>query len=73
MVQAVRDLPQEIQAIIEVREWDMHTPDAVKLFKERRVKKLPSIAVNHEMVFESLIPDQEELIEKIMQGSNGGN
>jgi len=61
MVQAVRDLPQEIQAIIDIREWDMRTPGAVTLFKENRIKKLPSIALNGEVVFESLIPDQEEL------------
>jgi hypothetical protein len=66
MVQAVRDLPQEIQTIIDVREWDMRTPDAVRMFKKRRVKKLPSIAINGALRFESLIPDQEELTEQIM-------
>jgi len=67
MVQAVRDLPQEIQAIIEIREWDMRTPDAVRLFKENRIKKLPSIAIAGEPVFESLIPDQEELVDAIQR------
>ena len=67
MVQAARDLPQEIQAIIEVREWDMRTLDAVRLFKESRVKKLPSIAINGELIFESLIPDQEEFIDAIQR------
>jgi hypothetical protein len=65
MVQAVRDLPQKIQAIIEVREWDMRTPDAVNVFKDNRIKKLPSIAIAGEPVFESLIPDQEELVAAI--------
>ena len=65
MVQAVRDLPQEIQAIIEIREWDMRTPDAVRLFKENRIAKLPSIAIAGNPLFESLIPDQEELKEAI--------
>ena len=67
MVQAVRDLPQEIQAISEVREWDMRTPGAVRMFKEKRIKKLPSIAIQGKPVFESLIPDQEELVEVIQQ------
>ena len=65
MAQVVRDLPKEIEAIIEVREWDMRTHDAARLFKERRVKKLPSIAVDGELIFESLIPDQEELVQVI--------
>ena len=67
MAQAVRDLPQEIQAVIEVREWDMRTPDAVGVFKEKQIKKLPSIAIAGELVFESLIPDQEELVEAIQR------
>ncbi len=67
MVQAARDLPQEIQAIIEVREWDMRTLDAVRLFKENQIKKLPSIAIAGELVFESLIPDQEEFIDAIQR------
>ena len=49
--------------MIEVREWDMRSLDAGKLFKKSRVKKLPSIAVNGELVFESRIPDQDELID----------
>jgi len=71
MVQAVRDLPQEIQAIIEIREWDMRAPDAIRLFKENRIKKLPSIAIAGEPVFESLIPDQEELVEAITSAYKG--
>jgi len=67
MVQAVRDLPPDIQEMIDVREWDMRTLDAVRLFKENRIKKLPSIAIAGELVFESLIPDQEELIEVIVR------
>ena len=73
MVQAVRDLPQEIQAIIEIREWDMRTPDAVRLFKENRIKKLPSIAIAGEPVFESLIPDQEELADVIVSAYKDGS
>ena len=67
MVQAARDLPQEIQTIIEVREWDMRTLDAVRLFKENRIKKLPSITIAGELVFESLIPDQEEFVDAIQR------
>ena len=71
MVQAVRDLPQEIQAIVEIREWDMRTPDAIRLFKENRIKKLPSIAIEGKPLFESLIPDQEELIGAIASAYKG--
>lgn len=73
MVRAARDLPQEIQAIIEVREWDMRTQDAVGFFKQSGVKKLPSIAINGELIYASLIPDQDELIEAIAAAYKGGS
>jgi hypothetical protein len=72
MVQAVRDLPREIQAMMTVREWDMRTPDAHRYFKQSRIKKLPSIAVNGEVMYASLMPDQDELIETIASAYKGG-
>ena len=53
--------------MIEVREWDMQTADARKYFKTTKVRKLPSIAIQGKVVYESLIPDQDALIEKILQ------
>ena len=67
MAKSVRDLPEEIHAMIEVREWDMQTVETRKHFKTAKVRKLPSIAIEGKVVFESLIPDQDELIEKILQ------
>ncbi len=65
MAKSVRDLPDEIHALIEVREWDMHTAESRERFKTAKVKKLPSIAIAGNLVYEALIPDQDELIEKI--------
>ena len=58
-------MPQEIQAVIEVREWDMRNPRHLDVFKTVNVKRLPSIAVNGELIYASLIPDQEELVDSI--------
>jgi len=71
MAQSVRALPTEIQAIIEVHEWDLRTRDGVQRFKELRGKSLPSIALNGELVFEAVIPPQEELIQAIEQRYGG--
>ncbi|MDX2511573.1 MAG: hypothetical protein QNK25_05940 [Desulfobacterales bacterium] len=60
-------MPEEIHAMIEVLEWDMQTTEARKHFKTAKVRKLPSIAIDGNVVYESLIPDQDELIEKILQ------
>lgn len=72
MVQTVRDLPKEIKAITEIREWDMRTLRHHDVFKGAKVKRLPSIAINGELIYESLIPDQDELID-IIKKRNGGD
>lgn len=66
MAKSVRDLPEEIHALIEVREWDMHSAESRAYFKTAQVRKLPSIAIGGRMAFEALIPDSEELIAEIM-------
>ncbi|MGD9373162.1 MAG: hypothetical protein PVF14_17180, partial [Desulfobacterales bacterium] len=58
-------LPEDIQEIIEVREWDMRTREGVQKFRELKAKSLPSVALDGELVYESLIPMQEELIGEI--------
>ena len=52
---------------MEVREWDLRTREGVTRFKELRAKSLPTIAINGELVFEAIIPPQEELIQAIQQ------
>ena len=65
MAESVKVLPQDIQEIIEVHEWDMRTREGVQRFRELKAKSLPSVALDGELVYESLIPMQEELIEEI--------
>jgi hypothetical protein len=67
MAQSVQALPDEIQSIMEVREWDLRTREGVARFKELRAKSLPTIALNGELVFEAIIPPQEELIQAVQQ------
>jgi hypothetical protein len=69
MAESVRSLPSEIQQLIEVREWDMRTLEGFLRFKELNVRSLPSLALNEELVFEALIPGQEELIREILARS----
>ena len=65
MAESVKVLPQDIQEIIEVHEWDMRTREGVQRFRELKAKSLPSVALDGELVYESLIPMQEELIDEI--------
>jgi hypothetical protein len=65
MAESVKVLPQEIQDLIEVHEWDMRTREGVQRFRELKARSLPSVALDGELVYESLIPMQEELIAEI--------
>ena len=65
MAESVKVLPDNIQEIIEVQEWDMRTREGVERFRSLKAKSLPSIALDGELVYESIIPMQEELIAEI--------
>ena len=65
MAEAVKVLPREIQDLMEVREWDMRTREGVNRFRELKARSLPSIALDEQLIYESLIPGQEELAEEI--------
>jgi hypothetical protein len=74
MAEAVKVLPEDIQEIIEVREWDMRTREGVNRFRELRAKSLPSVALDGDLVYEALIPPQEEMVAEIRRrwGLKGG-
>ena len=65
MAESVKALPDEIQNLIEIREWDMRTLKGVERFRELRARSLPSVALDGTLVYEALIPGQEELIAEI--------
>ncbi len=65
MAESVKVLPEEVQRLIEVSEWDMRTREGVQRFRELKAKSLPSVALDGELVYEALIPMQEELIAEI--------
>ena len=62
MAESVKVLPEEIQDLIEVHEWDMRTREGVDRFRELKAKSLPSVALDGDLVYEAIIPGQEELI-----------
>ena len=68
MAESVKVLPEDIKAIIDVYEWDMRTREGVQRFRELKAKSLPSVALDGELVWQSIIPMQEEIIAKIQEG-----
>jgi hypothetical protein len=65
MAKSVKDLPEETKELIEIKEWDMRTLEGNRRFLELKAKSLPSIAMDGELVYEALIPGQEELTGEI--------
>lgn len=67
MAKSVKDLPQEIQGYIDVYEWDMRTLEGNNRFRQLKGSCLPSIALDEQLLYESLIPGQDDLIADIMR------
>lgn len=65
MAESVKALPDKIQEMIEVNEWDMRTRKGVDRFRELKARSLPSVALDGALVYEALIPGQEDLIAEI--------
>ncbi len=65
MAESVRALPEDIQQIIDVREWDMRTREGIARFRELNAKSLPSVAIDGKLTYEAIIPGQEELSAEI--------
>jgi hypothetical protein len=65
MAKSVKDLPDETKKMIEIREWDMRTVEGNRRFLELKAKSLPTIALDGDLIYESLIPGQEELTGEI--------
>jgi len=67
MAKSVQDLPKEIQQYIDVHEWDMRTLEGNQRFRELKGKCLPTIALDDDLMYESLIPGQEDLVTEIIR------
>ncbi|UNC91580.1 thioredoxin domain-containing protein [Candidatus Contubernalis alkaliaceticus] len=68
LLEAVRAMPEALGDLaekVEFRELDMTNPKDLKRFLELNVCVFPSIAINGEIVFNSVIPSYEVLLEAI--------
>lgn len=63
MMESIAALPPEIQDVIQYKEWSIKNKEGVGKFIEMKGKVLPTIAIQGDLLFESLIPQYEELID----------
>lgn len=55
----------KVDCEIEVVEHAIKSKEKVKLMQERGVKAIPSICINGDIVYESILPQEEDFIEQI--------
>jgi hypothetical protein len=65
MMESIAALPGDIQDMIEYTEWSIKNKDGIGKFMELSVKVLPTICIEKDCVFESIIPQYEELIDEM--------
>lgn len=65
MMESMAAMPEQVQELIEYKEWSVKTKTGVAKFMEMKGKVLPSIAIEGEIVFPSIIPQYEELIDEM--------
>ena len=63
-------MPQEIQDIFELKIWDITKPDGLARKTALNAVRMPTLALNGRLVFESSLPAEEELIEAIDDSKN---
>ena len=63
MMESIAALPDEVQEMIEYSEWSIKTQEGIGKFMELKGRVLPSICIEGDLVFESIIPQYEELID----------
>ena len=65
MTESIAALPSDVQDMIQYKEWSIKTKEGVGKFLELKGKVLPTICIERDLVFESIIPQYEELIDEM--------
>lgn len=65
MMESMAAMPQEVQDLIQYKEWSVKNKTGIGKFMELKGKVLPSIAIEGDIVFPSIIPQYEELIDEL--------
>jgi len=65
MMESIAALPGDVQDMIEYTEWSIKNKDGIGKFLELEGRVLPTICIERDLVFESIIPQYEELIDEM--------
>ena len=65
MMESIAALPSDVQKMIEYSEWSIKQKAGIGKFLELKGKVLPTICIEKDLVFQSIIPQYEELIDEM--------
>jgi len=65
MMESIAALPKDVQEMIQYSEWSIKNKDGIGKFLELKGRVLPTICIEKDLVFESIIPQYEELIDEM--------
>ena len=65
MMESIAALPSDVQDMIVYKEWSIKNKDGIGKFIELKGRVLPTICIERDLVFESIIPQYEELIDEM--------
>ncbi len=65
MMESIAALPEDVQQIIAYKEWSIKTKQGIAMFTKLKGKVLPTICIETDLVFQSVIPQYEELIDEL--------
>lgn len=65
MMESIAALPKNVQDMIKYKEYSIKNKDGIGKFIELKGKVLPTICIEGDLVFESIIPQYEELIDEM--------
>ena len=67
MMESIAALPVDMQEVIEYKEWSIKTKEGIGTFTRLKGKVLPTICIEDDLVFQSIIPQYEELIDALAE------
>ncbi|MFZ5632562.1 MAG: hypothetical protein ACOY40_06900 [Bacillota bacterium] len=65
MMESIAAMPPDVQEMIEYKEWSIKNKSGIGKFLELSGRVLPTICIEGDLVFESIIPQYEELIDEL--------
>ena len=67
MMESIAALPKDVQEMMDYTEWSIKTKEGIAMFTRLKGKVLPTICIEEDLVFQSMIPQYEELIDALAE------